>query len=573
MILFKKIKYKNFLATGNTPIEIDLDSHKSTLIVGTNGAGKSTIIEAIVFALFNKSFRKVNKNQLINSINGSDCSVEVDFTIGTTDWKVVRGMKPNIFEIYRNGKILDQSSATTDQQKWLEQQVLKLNYKSFTQIVILGASTFVPFMQLPAAHRREIIEDLLDIKIFSTMHVIIKDRIKTTNDQMKNLEKDIEIIKEKVSIQKKYLDNLKDHSTKSIEQKENKIKELNIEIENNTIDIENLSLEVEKKNEEYSKLQSVDKKIKELAKFQIKFTGKKRDHENYKKFFEENHVCPQCNQDITDDIKHLHIEQNNNHITKLEDALSKLDTEIEEAEKKLDRKNEITKEIQTLTSQVNSYYNSNNQLHRIIHDIEKEIVDILNNNDNINQEKSKLDVYISEGIKASEKLSEYKNDKSNLDVLNNLLKDGGIKSQIIKKYLPVMNQLINKYLQSMDFYVNFTLDENFDETIKSRYRDDFTYPSFSEGEKMRIDLALMFTWRSIAKLKNSANTNLLILDEVFDSSLDVAGTDDFMRIIRGLDSNTNVLVISHKGDSILDKFDRILKFDKYKNFSKVEEKL
>jgi len=572
MILFKKISYKNFLATGNTPIEVNLDTHKSTLIVGTNGAGKSTIIEAIIFALFNKSFRKVNKNQLINSINGSDCLVEIEFQIGNTTWKVVRGMKPNIFEIYRNNNLLDQSSASADQQKWLEQHVLKLNYKSFTQIVILGSSTFVPFMQLPAAHRREVIEDLLDIKIFSTMHVIVRDRMKTTADEIKNLDRDIDLIKEKVDIQKKFIDNLKKHSDKTIDQKKNKIEELSAEVELNQDMINLYNFKINELQEQYTKLQNIDKKIKELETFKIKFGSKKKDHTNYKKFFEENDVCPQCNQEITGDIKHHHIQENTNQILKLEDALLKLESEIEQTNLKLEEKNSILSEIQKYNNEISSAINSNRQVTRIIDEIRKEISDIENNNNNMTDEKNKLNEYVSDGVSLSKRLSDLKTKKTNYDVLNNLLKDGGIKSQIIKKYLPVMNQLINKYLQSMDFYVNFTLDENFDETIKSRYRDDFTYASFSEGEKMRIDLSLMFTWRSVAKLKNSANTNLLILDEVFDSSLDVAGTDDFMRIIKGLDEGTNVMVISHKGDSILDKFDRILKFDKYKNFSTVEEK-
>jgi len=572
MILFKRISYKNFLATGNTPIEVNLDGHKSTLIVGTNGAGKSTIIEAIIFALFNKSFRKVNKNQLINSINGADCLVEIEFQIGNVTWKVIRGMKPNIFEIYRNDNLLDQSSASIDQQKWLEQHVLKLNYKSFTQIVILGSSTFVPFMQLPAAHRREIIEDLLDIKIFTTMHVIVRDRIKTTSDEIKNLERDIDLIKEKVDIQKKFIDNLKKHSDKTIDQKQNKIEQLNAEVELNQDMINLYNFQIDKLRDDYSKFQNVDKKIKELETFKIKFGSKKKDHTNYKKFFEENDLCPQCNQEITGDIKHNHIEENTNQIAKLEDALKKLEFEIKQTNLKLEEKNSILTEIQKYNNDISSAINNNRQVTKIIDEIQKEISDIENNNNNMTDEKNKLNEYISDGVSISKRLSDIKTKKTNYDVLNNLLKDGGIKSQIIKKYLPVMNQLINKYLQSMDFYVNFTLDENFDETIKSRYRDDFTYASFSEGEKMRIDLSLMFTWRSIAKLKNSANTNLLILDEVFDSSLDISGTDDFMRIIKGLDEGTNVMVISHKGDFILDKFDRILKFDKYKNFSTVEEK-
>lgn len=572
MILFKKITYKNFLSTGNNPIEVNLNTHKNTLIIGANGSGKSTIIEAIVFVLFNRSFRKVNKNQLINSINETDCLVEIEFEIGNNIWKVVRGMKPNIFKIYQNNQLLDQSSVSIDQQKWLEQQVLKLNYKSFTQIVILGSSAFIPFMQLPAAHRREVIEDLLDIKIFSAMHIIVRDRIKIITEEIHNLERDIELIKEKIDIQKKFIENLKKISDKSIDQKQEKIKELELELKTNNNTINSYNSNIEKLNTDYEKLKHIDKKIKELESFKIKFNSKKKNHNNYKKFFEENHICPQCNQEITDDIKHHHIQENTNQLLKLEEALSKLESEIDQTVLELNEKNNILNEIQKLNSNLNSLLKNNKQIIKIVNDINEEITEIKNNNSNTIEEKTKLNEYISDGMIMSDKLSNFKNKKNNYEVLNNLFKDSGIKSQIIKKYLPVMNQLINKYLQLMDFYVNFTLDENFNETIKSRYRDDFTYSSFSEGEKMRIDLSLMFTWRSIAKLKNSTNTNILILDEVFDSSLDISGTDDFMRIIRSLDEGTNVMVISHKGDSILDKFDKVLKFDKHKNFSIVEEK-
>lgn len=571
MILFKKITYKNFLSTGNNPIEVDLNTHKNTLIIGANGSGKSTIIEAIVFVLFNKSFRKVNKNQLINSINETDCLVEIEFEIGNNIWKVVRGMKPNIFKIYQNNNLLDQSSVSIDQQRWLEQQILKLNYKSFTQIVILGSSSFVPFMQLPASYRKEIIEDLLDIKIFSAMHNIIRDRIKVIVEEINNLSHNIELIKERIEIQKKYIENLKKINDKNIDQKKEKINELESELKSNNDGINLYNLKIEKYNIDYEKLKNIDKNIKELESFKIKFNSKKKNHNNYKKFFEENHICPQCNQQITNDIKQYHIQENKNQIEKLDETISKLESEINQTVLKLDERNNILKKIQKLNIDLNSLLNNNKQIIKMVSDIREEIIEINDNNNNMIDESTKLNQYISEGIIMSDKFSNFKIKKNNYEILNNLFKDGGIKSQIIKKYLPIMNQLINKYLQLMDFYINFTLDENFDETIKSRYRDDFTYASFSEGEKMRIDLSLMFTWRSIAKLKNSANTNILILDEVFDSSLDVSGTDDFMRIIKSLDEETNVMVISHKGDSILDKFDRVLKFDKNKNFSVVKE--
>lgn len=498
MILFKKITYKNFLSTGNNPIEVDLNTHKNTLIIGANGSGKSTIIEAIVFVLFNKSFRKVNKNQLINSINETDCLVEIEFEIGNNIWKVVRGMKPNIFKIYQNNNLLDQSSVSIDQQRWLEQQILKLNYKSFTQIVILGSSSFVPFMQLPASYRKEIIEDLLDIKIFSAMHNIIRDRIKLIVEEINNLSHNIELIKERIEIQKKYIENLKKINDKNIDQKKEKINELESELKSNNDGINLYNLKIEKYNIDYEKLKNIDKNIKELESFKIKFNSKKKNHNNYKKFFEENHICPQCNQQITDDIKQYHIQENKNQIEKLDETISKLESEINQTVLKLDERNNILKKIQKLNIDLNSLLNNNKQIIKMVSDIREEIIEINDNNNNMIDESTKLNQYISEGIIMSDKFSNFKIKKNNYEILNNLFKDGGIKSQIIKKYLPIMNQLINKYLQLMDFYINFTLDENFDETIKSRYRDDFTYASFSEGEKMRIDLSLMFTWRSIA---------------------------------------------------------------------------
>ncbi len=568
MILFKTIKYKNLLAAGNTPITIDLNSTKSTLIVGQNGAGKSTIIEALVFALFNKSFRKVNKAQLINSINEKDCRVEVEFSIGKNEYKVIRGMKPNIFEIHVNGKLLDQVSANTDQQKYLEQNILKLNYKSFTQIVILGSSTFVPFMQLPAAHRREIIEDLLDIRIFSTMNVILKDRIKVTNEQLRDFERDVEILKEKTKSQKKHIDYISSQSEKTIQEKREKIAQLEEKISVNELESDMLNAKVFMLNKDLDIIPKDN--TRELEKFKIKFNSKLSDAVNYKNFYEDNNVCPQCNQDISEELKHTHIQKCDKEISKMNSAIDEVETNIQKAQDQLEKKSKILDEINSLNLKVNTYNHEYKLLVKSIDDLKSEIDKISNGDENLEEEKRKLSELASQGVVTQKQIDQHKLNKSNYDVISNLLKDTGIKSKIIKKYLPVMNQLINKYLHLMDFYVNFTLDENFDEIIKSRFRDDFSYSSFSEGEKMRIDLALMFTWRAVAKLKNSANTNLLILDEVFDSSLDVAGTEDFMRIIRGIDADTNIFVISHKGDILMEKFDRVLKFEKLKNFSKVQ---
>ena len=569
MILFKSVTYKNFLATGNNPITISLDSTNTTLIVGQNGAGKSTIIEAIVFALFNKSFRKVNKSQLINSINEKDCVVEVVFQIGTTEWLVRRGMKPGIFEIHKNGVLLDQQSSAVDQQKWFEQYVLKLNYKSFTQIVVLGSSTFVPFMQLPAASRREIIEDLLDIRIFSTMNVILKDKVKSSTEELKNYETDIAFLKEKAEMQSNHIKSLEKTARKTISQKEDKIVELEEGIKTLDGEIEFSNSLVDKMMSELSKFDGVDKQVKKLEKeitTNVNLISRTKKEQN---FFEENDVCPKCTQSLTTEVKTKHIDQASKVINESTKIVEKYKKQLEKADKLIKKQTDMNREVSDINWSVKSKLQTIKTTQKIISDIKSEIEELRNDNLDIDGEKEKLVAIGNQGLSVQKSIGEVKETKRNYDVISTLLKDGGIKSMIIRKYLPVMNQLINKYLQELDFYVNFTLDEEFNESIKSRHRDDFTYSSFSEGEKMRIDLALMFTWRAIAKLKNSANTNLLILDEVFDSSLDVGGTDEFLRIIRGVQDDTNVFIISHKGDVLLDKFDRVMKFDKVKNFSKV----
>ena len=569
MILFKSVTYKNFLATGNNPITISLDSTNTTLIVGQNGAGKSTIIEAIVFALFNKSFRKVNKNQLINSINEKDCVVEVVFSVGATEWLVRRGMKPGIFEIHKNGVLLDQHSSAVDQQKWFEQYVLKLNYKSFTQIVVLGSSTFVPFMQLPAASRREIIEDLLDIRIFSTMNVILKDKIKTSGEELRNFETDIAFLKEKAEMQTNHIKSLEKTAKKTITQKQDKIVELEegIEVLNKTIETSNNH--ATQLLEELTKFNGIDIKIKKLEKEITTNTNLITRTEKEENFFVDNDVCPKCTQPITKDLKKKHLLQSSKIIHDTTELVEKYKSQLQKANKIIEKQSDMNMEVSDINWDIKSKLQTIKTTQKIISDIKNEIEDLKNDSLDIDSEKEKLSAIGNEGLSVQKSIADIKDTKRNYDVISSLLKDGGIKSMIIRKYLPVMNQLINKYLQELDFYVNFTLDEEFNESIKSRHRDDFTYSSFSEGEKMRIDLALMFTWRSIAKLKNSANTNLLILDEVFDSSLDVGGTDEFLRIIRGVQDDTNIFIISHKGDVLLDKFDRVMKFDKVKNFSKV----
>ena len=569
MILFKSVTYKNFLAAGNTPITINLSDSDSTLIVGQNGAGKSTIIEAIVFALFNKSFRKVNKNQLINSINEKDCVVEVEFSIGSSEWKIRRGIKPTVFEIYKNNKILDQSSSAVDQQKWFEQSVLKLNYKSFTQIVVLGSSTFVPFMQLTAASRREIIEDLLDIRIFSTMNVILKDRIKSSTEELKNFEREIIFLKEKVTMQTKHIAALEKTAKKSISQKEDKILELRSSVENIEFDITSLYEKIELKSNQLKKFDGIETKIKKLERDINTNINLIARTEKEKKFFIDNDTCPTCTQTLSEDLKQSRMSKSLKLINETNLVVEKYKDKLTKTTELLAKQAEINGEVANLNWSVKTNLNNIKSSNNLIEEIQSEIKDLKEDNLNIDEEKEKLLSIVNKGLVVQKTIVELKKERRNYDLISTLLKDGGIKSMVIKKYLPVINQLINKYLQSLDFYVNFTLDEEFNESIKSRYRDDFTYSSFSEGEKMRIDLALMFTWRSIAKLKNSANTNLLILDEVFDSSLDVSGTEDFLRIIRGIYKDTNIFVISHKGEILLDKFDRVLKFEKVKNFSKV----
>jgi len=569
MILFKSVSYKNFLAAGNNPIKIDLNSHGTTLIVGQNGAGKSTIIEALVFALFNKSFRKVNKNQLINSINEKDCLVEVEFSIGSTDWKVRRGIKPAVFEIYKNGNILDQASSAVDQQKWFEQTILKLNYKSFTQIVVLGSSTFVPFMQLPAASRREVIEDLLDIKIFSTMNVILKDRIKTTGEELKETENQIQFLKEKAELQQNFIRTIESQNKKTIDQKKEKIESLNNDIIDCESKISEMENQIKQKEQELEGYKSIEKELKTLEKHSHGFSARIKDFEKSKKFYADNDTCPTCNQGLSEDLKSAAIKDGDKEIAKCQKALQKVETDISDINTKIDEKNNIVNTISDYTYEIRKFVNTITSNNKFIRDIEDEINDLKTNRGNAEVEKRKLAEIAGEGLAVQKNISRLKDDRRNYDLISSLLKDTGIKSMIIKKYLPVMNKLINQYLQMLDFYVNFTLDEEFNESIKSRFRDDFTYSSFSEGEKMRIDLALMFTWRSVAKLKNSANTNLLILDEVFDSSLDVAGTEDFLRILRGVTDGSNIFIISHKGELLHDKFDRVMKFEKVKNFSKV----
>lgn len=570
MILFKTIRYKNFLSSGNNFTEISLDTHQNNIIIGTNGAGKSTILDALTFVLFNKPFRKINKPQLVNSINGKDCRVEVEFSVGKKTYKVIRGMKPNIFEVYIDDEMMNQDAATGDQQKFLEQNILKLNFKSFTQIVVLGSSTFVPFMQLPLASRREIIEDLLDIQVFSTMNTNLKDRMKQLNDDIRFKEKDIELVKHRIEIQEDLIKELETQSDNIITDKKVKIGHWNKQSDELLHKNEEYSSYISRRNADLFDTNKLLKKFDNLKEFKVKFKSKIDNLTKENKFYTENDSCPTCKQGLDERFKLDKIASNSKTIKETQDAWVVLEEQITEVKDQIDEFKQVSADIQVHNNLIDNNNGLINHMRRQIKEFEIEIQDILDSKNNSSKEQEQLNKLIDEKNNSEKVLAIHKEDKDYYNVAATLLKDTGIKTRIIKRYLPVMNKLINQYLQQMDFFVNFTLSESFEETIKSRYRDDFSYSSFSEGEKSRIDIALMLTWRSVARLKNSVDTNLLILDEIFDSSLDSTGTDELSFILRNFTNDLNLFIISHR-EHMVEKFDRVLRFNKVKNFSKMEE--
>ena len=568
MILFEKIRWKNFLSTGNQFTEFALNENSTNLIIGTNGAGKSTVLDALTFSLFGKPFRKINKPQLINSVNEKDCKVEVEFTIGDTNWKVTRGIKPAVFEIHRNGSVMDQFAAALDQQKWLEQNVLKMNYKSFTQIVILGSSTFVPFMQLPANSRREVIEDLLDIKIFSSMSGIIKEKIRQTKDDIKVLQLKKESLTDKVQMQKNFIEELESRAAEDIKSKESNIMTL-LDEENKFMN-ENIKIteELDDFNKVLKSYTGATEKLRKLGNLKGKISNKVSTITKEHKFFTENTVCPTCDQAIEETFRINRINDAQTKAKELQSGYKELEEAIKEEEERERQFTTLSQEISKLNNDISQNNARISGCQRQIRNLESEVQKLTDQLANRNTEHEKLETFKDNLKTTYDELVSKKDTINYYDFSYSLLKDGGVKSKIIKKYLPLINQQVNRYLQMMDFYINFTLDEEFNETVQSPIHENFSYSSFSEGEKMRIDLALLFTWREVARMKNSVNTNLLIMDEVFDSSLDGFGTEEFMKIIRFVIKDANIFIISHK-ESLYDKFLHVTKFEKVKGFSRI----
>ena len=568
MIEFKKIRWKNFLSTGNQFTEISLNSNNTNLIIGTNGAGKSTLLDALTFGLFNKPFRKINKPQLVNTINEKDCLVEVEFVVNGRDYLVRRGIKPNIFDIEVNGKVLHKEADDRANQKILEENVLKLNYKSFTQIVILGSSTFVPFMQLTTANRREVIEDLLDIRIFSAMSNLLKDSMRERKDQIKSLELKKSNLKDKIDMQQKFIEELENRGNANINSNKEKITKLDGEVVVYMRENASLEEDIFKYTKEQEEVTGAAKKLSKLNTLRGKLSQKVSTITKEHKFFTENTVCPTCQQDIEEEFRVNRISDAQNKAKELKKGYEELEQTIKFEQERERQFIALSQEITKLTHGISKNNTKIGLNQRQIRDLEHEIQTIASNLQNRNTEHEKLEEFRESLQRVFENLSTKREELVHYDFAYSLLKDDGVKTKIIKKYLPFINQQINRYLQMMDFYINFKLDGEFNETVESPIHEKFSYSSFSEGEKMRIDLALLFTWREVARVKNSVNTNLLIMDEVFDSSLDGFGTEEFLKIIRFVIKDANVFVISHK-TGLEDKFANVVKFDKIKGFSRM----
>ena len=569
MINFNKVRWKNFLSTGQVMTEVDLKRNPTTLIVGENGSGKSTILDALTFSLFGKAFRNIKKPQLINSINEQNALTEVEFSIGKKHFLVRRGIKPNLFEIEVDGVMINQDSKARDYQEHLEKNILKLNYKSFTQIVILGSSSFVPFMQLKSNDRRVIIEDLLDIEVFSTMNLLLKNKISDLKQEVNLNELEMSKTENAVELQEDYISKMKQNNEQLISANQSKIDKSKEDIASYNLQISDIETRIEGLNKLVENFDQQQNKQKKLEKYEDEISKNLKKVEKEIEFYRQNTDCPVCKQTIDEDHRECEISEKQKKKTELDEAVIKIAEELQLSIKSIQEMTETQKSITNFQSEITKHNASISAINQYIQKVNEEIQTLNEKGADVTDASKKLKKLKSDQKNLLTLKEQYSNMSSIYEVASVLLKDGGIKTTIIKKYLPIMNKLINKYLASMDFYVSFNLDENFNETIKSRFRDEFTYASFSEGEKMRIDLALLFTWRAIAKLKNSMSTNLLILDEVFDSSLDEDGTSDFLKILHSLGNESNVFVISHKGEVLYDKFKNMIKFEKHKNFSRI----
>ena len=570
MIVFEKIRWKNFLSTGNVFSEIDLETARTNLIVGSNGAGKSTILDALTFSLFSRPFRKISKSMLVNSINEKDCVAEIEFRIGKIEYKVIRGMKPSKFEIYCNGKAWNQDSSQVEQQKNFEANVIKMNYKSFTQIVVLGSSTFVPFMKLPGGQRRDIIEDILDIQVFSTMNVLLKDKMRGNNEELRDIDYQLDLLKDRIELQKQHMFSLEKKTQEEIDRKKEKIKEYKDTELQGAEEVSVFTEQICKLNKEMQEYSKSTEKLSKLNTYLIKLTHKLNTCKKEHKFFEDNHVCPTCTQELSEDFRSEKLEIGQSKVDEMNVGYDDLQKAITDEQKRYDKFTELSTEVNNINTTISQTNFQLLTIRKQIESLQDEIKELEGSTPDKKAEYDKLQLLVRNKKESSKQHADLKKDRDVLTTAGQLLKDNGIKTRIIKTYLPTMNKLINDFLQRMEFYVNFTLDENFDEIIKSRYRDVFSYDSFSEGEKARIDIALLLTWRSIAKLKNSVDTNLLILDEIFDGSLDQSGTSDLGWILRNFDESTKVYVISHK-QGLDDKFDRTITVNKDKNYSNLEE--
>lgn len=570
MITFKKLRWKNLLSTGNTFTEIDVDAKNTTLIVGENGAGKSTILDAISFGLFGKPFRKVNKGQLINSINNKAMVVEVEFVAGNKHYMVRRGAKPNVFEVYQEGTLINLDANVGDYQEMLDKQILKINHKTFSQIVVLGSASFVPFMQMTAANRREVIEDLLDIQIFTTMNTLLKDKVAINKNEMVDADYKLKGLAEKIELEKKHLEELKQNNDETIAQKQQQVRDLQVQIDHANTSIQTIQKDIEESSKAIGDQDKVRARLEKVQSLSRRLDSRSEKLSKEANFFNDHSDCPTCRQGIADGHKQQIVTEANNTLAEIEQGKQALSKELDSITQRLSEISAVGASITEKNKEVSNYNVQVRTWLSFVSSIEVEIEQLRSNKqiDTNTNRLAELKQELKDAIIVREALGKQRN---TLEMASILLKDTGIKTKIIRQYVPVINKLINKYLASMDFFVNFELNENFEETLKSRFRDEFSYASFSEGEKSRIDLALLFTWRAISKLRNSASTNLLILDEVFDGSLDSQGNEELLKIIKTLTEGNNVFVISHKTDAYIDKFERSLKFEKQKNFSRMVE--